>query len=334
MVAVSNEPPPFADTMREVGPTLAVVAFGLLVAGAALAALVVFRPASRRLRDLQHAAVALGAGVSGVRANETGGDEVTSLARAFNDMAGRLEERSTALETANRTRRQLLADVSHELTTPLAAIRGYVETLGMSSLDIDEATRTRYLRIINEETVRLEHIIGDLLDLAKLEGGGGTFKVEPVSTSQLFERLHQRHDHAVRQKQVALECTVADEVATVTGDKNRLEQALQNLVANAVRHTPEGGRIVVEARGVPDGVLLSVQDTGPGIPPEHLARVFDRFYKVDVSRTGTALPSGSGLGLSIVQAIVARHGGTVTASNPEPGGARFEIFLPWGLTPV
>jgi signal transduction histidine kinase len=103
---------------------------------------------------------------------------------------------------------------------------------------------------------------------------------------------------------------------------------LLNLVANAARHTPEGGRIVVAADRVPNGVRLSVEDTGPGIPPEHLPRVFGRFYKVDVSRTGTMLPSGSGLGLSIVQAIVTRHGGTVTASNPPHGGARFEIVLP------
>jgi len=243
-------------------------------------------------------------------------------------MAGRLEERSTALEASNRTRRQLLADVSHELTTPLAAIRGYAETLGMSNLEIDEAKRARYLKVIHEETIRLEHIVGDLLDLAKLEGGGGTFKIEPVSVAQLFERIHERHDHAMRSKNIELRTDVAPDAADVTGDSNRLEQALQNLVANAVRHTPDGGRITVAADVVPEGVRLSVQDTGPGIPEEHLSRVFDRFYKVDVSRTGTALPSGSGLGLSIVQAIVTRHGGTITASNPAEGGARFEILLP------
>ena len=328
LVAVSQEALPLSIVLRDLGPTLATVALGLLVVGTAIAALVAFRPAHRRLRDLQQAAVAIGAGESGVRAQESGGDEVTSLARAFNEMAGRLEERTSALGNADRTRRQLLADVSHELSTPLAAIKGYVETLGMKNLAIDEPTRTRYLQIITEETERLEHIVGDLLDLAKLEGGGGAFKMATVSVPQLVERIRRRHAPTLEQKGVTLVTTVADDVGTVPGDHNRLEQALQNLVANAVRHTPEGGTITVDARRTDAGVRLTVEDTGPGIPPEHLPRVFDRFYKVDVSRTGTALPSGSGLGLSIVKAIVARHGGTVMASNRDEGGARFEILLP------
>jgi len=328
LVVVSAEPPPISVALRNLGPTLAVVALGLLVTGTAVAALLVFRPANRRLRMLQQAANAVGAGTSGVRAEESGGDEVSSLARAFNEMAGRLEERTSALETADRARRQLLADVSHELTTPLAAIRGYVETLGMDNLVLDEPTRARYLQIVTEETERLEHIVGDLLDLAKLDGGGGAFKVESVSIPQLFERVQRRHEPVVQRKRIELRTRVAPDVQSVTGDPNRIEQALQNLVANAARHTPEGGHIDVHADRVPDGVRLSVEDSGPGIPPEHLSRVFERFYKVDVSRAGTALPSGSGLGLSIVQAIVNRHGGTVTASNMPGGGARFEIVLP------
>jgi signal transduction histidine kinase len=288
----------------------------------------IFGPARRRLRALESAARQFGAGNLAARAPERGGDEIAEVASAFNAMADDLAARAEALAASDRLRRQLLADVSHELTTPLAAIRGYVETLDMPNLAIDEATRSRYLRIIHEETNRLEHIVGDLLDLAKLEGGGATFKAEPVLIAQLFERIHQRHDQVLRSKNIALETDVAEDASLVRGDQNRLEQALQNLVANAIRHTPDGGRLVVSADRVPGGVRLAVQDTGPGIPPEHLARVFDRFYKVDVSRTGTALPSGSGLGLSIVQAIVTRHGGTITASNPDEGGARFEILLP------
>jgi signal transduction histidine kinase len=129
-------------------------------------------------------------------------------------------------------------------------------------------------------------------------------------------------------KDITLDRSIAADVTDVTGDPNRLEQALQNLAANAVRHTPAGGRVRLRADRVADGVRLTVEDTGPGIPPEHLPRVFDRFYKVDESRTGTPLPSGSGLGLSIVQAIVRRHGGHITAGNADTGGARFEIVLP------
>ncbi len=327
VVAVPREAPPISVAMRDLGPTLALVAFGLLVGGTAIGALVIFRPARRRLRDLQQATQALGAGVVGTRAPETGGDEVTSLARAFNHMATQLESRTLALENADRTRRQLLADVSHELTTPLAAIRGYVETLGMSDVPLDIPTRGRYLDIVLDETVRLEHIIGDLLDLARLEGGGGSIKMEKVSIEQLLERIQHRHEPLVREKEIRLRTIRDPRLTTLVGDQNRLEQAMQNLVANAVRHTPQGGAVTVTAEPRADRIVFRVEDTGPGIPPDHLPRVFDRFYKVDESRSATDAPSGSGLGLSIVQAIVMRHGGSVRASNRAAGGAQFEITL-------
>jgi signal transduction histidine kinase len=328
VVAVPQEPPPLSLALRDLGPTLAVVALSLLSAGTAVAALVIFRPTRRRLHELQKAARALGAGELAVRAPESGYDEVTALSRAFNDMATQLELRTQALENADRTRRRLLADVSHELSTPLSAIRGYVETLGMRDLPLDEATRQRYLRIVNDESERLEHIIGDLLDLARLEGGGGSWRVEPVAVSHLLERVRHRHAPAVAEKQITLTTWQDPRVGELQGDQNRLEQALQNLVANAIRHTPTGGRVAVSAMPGDEAVILRVDDTGPGIPPEHLPHVFDRFYKVDQSRTGTPLPSGSGLGLSIVQAIVMRHGGTVQASNRSEGGARVEMSLP------
>lgn len=332
LVAVPSQPPPLQFTLRNVGPTLAAVALGLLVVGTTVAALLVFRPAERRLRGLQQAASALGAGQSGVRAPETGGDEVASLARTFNTMADRLEERTRALAAADRTRRQLLADVSHELSTPLSAIRGYVETLQMTDLTLDEATKRRCLQIVTDETERLEHIIGDLLDLARLEGGpsSGAIRDEVVPVRHLFERLAARHGRTLDERHITLETAGAEDVPALRGDRARLEQALQNLVANAVRHTPEGGRISVGALREGNSVRFVVEDTGPGISPEHLPHVFDRFYKADASRAGTSVPSGSGLGLSIVQAIVLRHGGTVTAQNV-PHGALFEITLPGRL---
>jgi len=328
MVAVPLDPPPLSAAIRDLGPTLAGVALVLLVSGTAIAALLIFRPTRRRLQQLQEAARDIGAGQIGVRAPESGGDEVTALSRAFNEMAGQLEQRTKALETADRTRRQLLADVSHELTTPLAAILGYVETLRMSDIALDDSTRSRYLRIVNDEADRLEHIIGDLLDLARLDGGGGSLRREPVSVSHLLERVRHRHAPTVVEKKITLTTHLEPLVGLIVGDQNRLEQALQNLVANAVRHTPEGGAVTVTALTDGQTVTLRVDDTGPGIPEDQRQRVFDRFYKVDESRAGTHVPSGSGLGLSIVQAIVTRHGGTVSAANGPGGGARFEIVLP------
>jgi signal transduction histidine kinase len=315
--------PPFA-LVREQGPTLAAAGVGLLALGTALMAYFVFRPAHRRLRELQSAAAAIGAGKTDVRARE-GRDEVGELAKSFNQMASDLDARARALSEADRTRRQLLADVSHELMTPLTAMRGYLETLSMPEASADPAARERYVHIVQQETERLEAIVGDLLDLARIEGSGAALEREVVSVQALFDRAAERHGPMLREHGVLLETSVGPGADTVMGDGRRLEQVIQNLVANAVRHTPAGGRITLSSAHVNGRVRLRVQDTGPGIPPEHLPRVFDRFYRVDSARDQAS--GGSGLGLSIVRAIIHAHGGTVSAENAPEGGARFDVVL-------
>ena len=322
--------PPFSRIVRQLGPTIALVATSVLIVGTTLIALVIFGPARRRLKAVQGATERLGAGDLDARAPEHGGDEVTALARSFNQMAGELASRTRALETADAARRQLLADVSHELMTPLTAMRGYIETLSMSELEIDAPTRERYLQIVSEETRRLERIVGDLLDLARLEGGGTTMRQERVQIAALFDRVAARHERELRERGIRLEFRVNAGAENVTGDPDRLEQALQNLAANALRHTPDGGRITLtstalgaEAQSAKAAIRLSVHDTGPGIPDHHLPLIFERFYKADAARKAAG---GSGLGLSIVKAIVERHGGTITARNEQ--GAVFEIVLP------
>jgi signal transduction histidine kinase len=315
--------PPFRVLVREFGPTLGITAITLLIAGTSLIAFVVFGPARRRLKQVQAAADQLGAGDLDVRAPAHGGDEVAELAASFNRMADELARRARALEAADRARRQLLADVSHELMTPLTAMRGYIETLSMRNLPLDPATRERYLSIIDEETRRLESIIGDLLDLARLEGGGTTFRREAVDIGRLIDRVAARHERELAARDIRLSREIHPDAAVVPGDPERLEQALQNLAANALRHTPEGGEISITAEKGSDGVRILVRDTGPGVPPEHLPHIFDRFYKVDAARKAAG---GSGLGLSIVKTIVERHGGTIAARN-DPG-AVFEIELP------
>jgi signal transduction histidine kinase len=326
-VAVPSGPPPMEVVLRELGPTLIWAGLALLGTGAVMAALVIFRPARRRLRSLEEAARALGEGRTDVRADEQGGDEVSALAQTFNQMAMELEARTTAVSDSDRARRQLLADVSHELMTPLTAIRGYTQTLAMPDLAVDPATRARYFEIVDQETYTLEAIIGDLLDLAKLEGGGETLTFERISVSDVFARIADRHEPTLRARNIQLDLDAADDVE-VNGDMQRLEQALQNVASNAIRHTPDGGRVALRAQILDGDVLIEVRDTGPGIPPEHLPHIFDRFYKVDASRTGSGSTPGSGLGLSIVRAIVERHGGRVTASNAPEGGAVVEIRLP------
>jgi len=322
LVIVLPGRPTLMAILRPLAPTLALSGLAVLVFGATAAALLIFGPVRRRLRDLEDAAARIGAGETGARAPEHGGDEVAALARSFNRMAADLEARATALAASDKARRQLLADVSHELLTPLTAMRGYLETLAMAELKLDPPTRERYLRIVDEETRRLERMIGDLLDLARLEGGGSTLRRELVDTQTLFDRVALRHERELTERAVRLVRRVDATAAQVVGDPDRLEQALQNLAANALRHTPDGGEVILIAEPAPGATRIVVRDTGPGIAPEHLPLIFDRFYKADASRAGR----GSGLGLSIVKAIVERHGGTISVRND--GGAVFEMLFP------
>ncbi|HTM26534.1 MAG TPA: HAMP domain-containing sensor histidine kinase [Vicinamibacterales bacterium] len=328
IVAVPRVRPPFSVGLREMAPTLGTAAVGLVAVGAALVALVIFRPTHRRLRSLEEAARALGEGRTDVRANESGGDEVSGLSATFNRMAADLHVRAAALDESDRARRQLLADVSHELMTPLAAIRGYVETLSMPEITLEKETRARYLDVARQETYKLEAIIGDLLDLARLEGGGDTLEQDEVLVDDLFRRVADRHRPELTERHVSLNSTIAPGTPRILGDADRLEQAVQNVAANAIRHTPEGGAVSLRAEPAGNFVRITVTDGGPGIAPEHLPHIFDRFYKADAARAGTRIPSGSGLGLSIVRAIVARHGGDVEASNAPEGGATFTLRLP------
>jgi two-component system OmpR family sensor kinase len=322
-VAVLGGRPGFTRVVRQFGPTMALVAGGVLIVGTSLIAFVVFGPTRRRLSEVQAATERLGGGDLSARAPEYGGDEVAALAQSFNRMADELASRAHALDASDRARRQLLADVSHELMTPLTAMRGYIETLTMAEVQLDGATRQRYMGIVTDETHRLEQIIGDLLDLARLQGGGVTLRREHVDVAALFERAAARHERELRERGVRLVSRVDPGAAFVPGDSDRLEQALQNLAANALRHTPAQGEIALTAEPAGGRVRIRVRDSGPGIAPDHLPLIFDRFFKADASRKASG---GSGLGLSIVKAIVERHGGTITAHND--GGAVFEILLP------
>jgi two-component system sensor histidine kinase BaeS len=311
------------SAFRQLGPTLAVTATVLVIVGTTTAAILIFGPVRRRLRSLEDAARQVGGGDLTARAREDGGDEVASLARAFNQMTQDLHSRAEQLRDADRTRRLLLADVSHELMTPLTGMRGYLETLSLRAESLDPDTRERYVSIIRDETRRVERIVGDLLDLARLEGGGESFEAQDVPLEDVFGRVVARHEQAAREKGVTLTAAVAPGAELVTGDPMRLEQAFQNLAANALRQTASGGRVALAASLDGNGVVVTVSDTGSGIAPEHLPHIFDRFYKVDPARAGEE--KGSGLGLSIVKAIVERHGGTITAASRPGEGATFTI---------
>jgi signal transduction histidine kinase len=312
----------FAET---IGTPLALGVLLLLIAGTSIAALVIFRPAQARLRALEDAANRFGEGDLSARAPAIGGDEVAAVADAFNRMATDLAARQAQLVEADRARRQLLADVSHELMTPLTAIRGYAETLALPQFVPTTKEGQRAVKVIQEEGERIERLVKELLDLARFEAGGISLEQDNVDIDEIFERVTERHAKTAQEKSIEIVIDPHEDDIRMVGDPMRLEQAVQNLAANALRHTPPGGKIRLGASREGGRIKLTVTDNGAGIAPEHLPHVFDRFYKADQSRLHAG---GSGLGLSIVKAIVERHGGTVAARSNQGVATVFEIVLP------
>ena len=314
-----------AGIPREIAQLLSLPSTLILMVAAVIVAMVIFYPARRRLSALEEAAHRLGEGDLTARAAHAGGDEIARVAAAFNRMAGELEARDAALRTSDALRRQMMADVSHELKTPLTAMRGYIETLRMPEVALDAERRDRYFETIDRETRRLERIVKDLLDLARYEHGGVVLQRRVFDIGRLFENVAGRHEREAHTKSVAIRIDVDPQADQVVADPDRIEQAIENLVANALRHTPSGGTITLHATQTDGKATLSVSDTGGGIAPEHLPHVFERFYKVDASRAAES--TGSGLGLSITKAIIERHGGTIGVTS-QPGRTTFTIVLP------
>jgi two-component system sensor histidine kinase BaeS len=320
--------PPRAPLLLVIGhfaPILAISGLVVLMVGASVAALLIVRSPHSRLNALHDATRHVAGGDLTARASEEGDDEISALARAFNVMAIELQARADQLRAADQARRQLLADMCHELATPLTAIRGYVEMLLMDGVSFDACTQKSYLGIIEQEADRMHRRISDLLDLARLEAGGGILTIQTVSVAHLFDGVVATFSGDCARKQISLTTTTERGATTVLGDPDRLEQVLRNLTANAVRHTPPRGSIQLRAAARGSSVHITVMDTGEGIPPAHLARVFDRFYKVDPARADRS--PGSGLGLSIAKAITERHGGAISVTS-RVGETIFEVRLP------
>ena len=229
----------------------------------------------------------------------------------------------TELRKADLIRRDFVANVSHELRTPLTAIKGYAEALLDDPEDAD--ARERFLEIIHRQAERMERLVKDLLRLARLEAGQETVEVAPCDITALLHGIVGDFDAAAAAKQQTLRATVSPEAVMLNTDAARLHDIVRNLVENAVNYTPEGGAIEISATVVAERFQVSVADTGHGIAPDDLGRVFERFYRVDKSR---ARPGGTGLGLSIAKHLVQGLGGEVFVENQSAGGALFTVSLP------
>jgi two-component system phosphate regulon sensor histidine kinase PhoR len=228
------------------------------------------------------------------------------------------------LRRVDRVRRDFVANVSHELRTPLTAVRGYVEALMEEPVELGQ--RRKFLEVIDRHTRRMERLVRDLLQLARLDAQQETADVHAIDVATLFRSVVADLSDRIENQKLHVDITVDAAAAVIEADPTKMHDALQNLIENAVNYSAEGGRVELDAGLGGDRVLLSVGDYGPGLPEADLGRVFERFYRVDKSRTRD--PGGTGLGLSIVRHLVELHGGKVSAANRPEGGAIFTISLP------
>jgi len=242
-------------------------------------------------------------------------DELGQLAESFNQM-------SSDLSRATRLRRQMTADIAHDLRTPLTVITGYIEALRDGDLQPSSAR----FDAMHDEAQHLKRLVQDLRTLSLADAGELSLNCQPVSVPELLDRVATAHRHQAEQQQINIEVLPADALPDLEVDFDRMVQVLGNLVSNALRYTPEGGKIILSAQEQSNAVLLQVQDTGNGIPPAELPHIFNRFYRADKSRQQNE--GESGLGLAIARAIVQAHGGSISAESEVGQGTTFQILLP------
>jgi signal transduction histidine kinase len=275
--------------------------------------------ARRIVSPVQHmmrASQRIAAGKYHERVPVTGNDELAELAHAFNRMA-------SVMEQTEQRRLELIGNVAHELRTPLSSIQVMLEGLIDGVLPADPATYTDFEREIR----RLQRLVRDLQELSRVEAGQVKLELEPENMEVLIQSVADRLRPQYEDKGVDLQLDLPNNVPLVSVDADRMMQVLVNLIGNALHYTPPGGRVSIYLDQREDHVRIQIQDTGIGIPAEHLPHVFERFYRVDKSRSRAG--GGSGIGLTIAKALVEAHGGTISVTSPGINqGSTFTLTLP------
>ena len=314
---------PFEGTPRElqfIQRINRLLLYGALI-GAVIAlvlGVVLSRTLTRPIRELTQATHAVSEGDLSQQVPVRSNDELGELAQAFNRM-------SSELSRSVNSRKQMTADIAHELRTPLSLILGHAEAVHDGVLPPSHEN----FEIIREEATRLEHLVNDLRVLSLADAGELSINLQTVEPQRLIQDVASTYQYQAQRKNVALELDIASRLSMIEVDPGRMTQVLTNILDNALRHTPEGGKIVLSGQEVGHQIELSIQDSGPGLRPEELQRIFDRFYRTDASRQrdGT-VPGGSGLGLAIAKSIVLAHGGQLSAEGEHGKGLRVIVTLP------
>lgn len=309
---VQNEATQFLTTMRDTILIAVSVSGGLAI----LASTWLFWQITRPLSRLRTAVEAVAGGDLQARVPVKSKDEVGRVAEAFNTMADELERQE-------QLRKQMVADVAHELRTPLSVMRGNLEAM------IDELipASEEELDAVHQEVLRLGRLVEDLRLLSLADAGELELVRERIDAAALVETAVRRLMPVAQAKEVTLAGDIGRTQGAIMGDEDKLQQVLANLIGNAIRHTPPGGRVTVKAQASGEEVSLVIGDQGPGVAPDDLPYLFERLWKGDRARTRGG-DGGSGLGLSIVRQLVELHGGRVEASLPQEGGLRVTVTLP------
>lgn len=255
------------------------------------------------------------------------GDEIDRLAILFGDLSGRVRSQMAALRDTDDMRRNMVANISHDLRTPLTTLQAHLDTLSMKDEELTPAERRQYLATAISQCRRLTRLIIQLLELAKLDAGQVVTTPEPFQVTELVQDIVQKFTLTASAKQVLLRADCAGDLPLVLGDISLIERVIDNLIDNAIQHSPPTGTVVLAATaGSPGHVRLEVRDSGPGIPPEDRERMFERFFRGDRSRSGGQ--AHAGLGLAIVKSILELHGSAISVHSEFGSGAQFSFELP------
>ena len=253
-------------------------------------------------------------------------DEIGQLTESFNVMAQQLETNINELEKAEQERKDFVANVSHELRTPLTNIRSYAETLDDGVGDLPPEMEKRFLGVILNESDRMAHILQDLLTLSRFDSGRSELRLTRFPFAQAVDDTYQAVLMDAQNHAHTVELSLPDSLPRVRADRERIMQVMMNIVSNAIKYTPDGGRIVLSAGQAGDKVWMEVDDNGIGIPDADRERIFERFYRVDKARSRQS--GGTGLGLSIAQEIMRRHDGRLYLVDKAEPGLTIRMELP------
>ncbi|MBT3271998.1 MAG: HAMP domain-containing protein [Spirochaetales bacterium] len=302
------------------------ITFLFAVLATLLAGLSLFSFLTRRLRHLSSAVNAFERGEYNRRVSVKGTDELAALGRAFNEMAESIDIGVEKLKTAEQQRSDLIANISHDLRSPLTSIRGHLETILVKDYSLSDEERRDFLEISLKNVSSFQMLVEELFELAKLESKQIKPEKEPFHIAELAQDVVLKLKNRADEAGVDLAVDHPADLSAVSADIGMIERVLTNVIENALFHTPVGGKVTVSFAEKDGSLIFTITDTGGGIDAEDLPHVFERFYRGDKSRDRST--PGTGLGLAIAKEIVELHEGTIKAESPAESGAVFRVLIP------